>query len=310
MDKKIVVIGSLNIDIVLNLARLPREGETLSLSGKTINFGGKGANQAVAAKRQGSHVDFIGAVGKDSDGDSFINLFDKEGIGFNSIERKVDVSTGNAYIMLEDDSHNTIMVLGGANMALTVEDVEKHKALIESADVVVAQLEVPQAAIDYGFKIAHENGALTILNPAPVTNKVLPSILKNTDLLVPNETEAAALLNLEPTTEIDKLVERIPLFERLLGVKNFVVTLGDQGAFYNVNGDWNLVKALKVDAIDTTAAGDTFIGTMAAHIQKDLSNIVDVLKMATAASSIVVTRDGAIPAIPRKEEVIAEYEKM
>lgn len=305
--RKIVVIGSLNIDIVLDLARLPKQGETLGFSKKTSNFGGKGANQAVAAKRQGAQVSFIGALGKDSEGDSFIELFKKEGIDESKIVRKQDVDTGTAYIMLEDDGHNTILVYGGSNMALTVEDINAAADIIRDADVVVSQLEVPQEVARLGFQIAHEGGAMTILNPAPVTNEVLPALLEETDLLVPNETEAAALLNLEATTDTDKLVERIPIFANVIDIKNFVITLGEKGAFYNIDGKWGVVPSLKVDAIDTTAAGDTFIGTIATRLNPNMDNIEETLKYATTASSIVVSRPGAIPAIPTGVEVETKF---
>lgn len=233
--KKILVIGSLNIDVIQNMSRLPKRGETLSLISKATNFGGKGANQAVAAARQGASVGFIGAVG---------------------------------------------------------------------ADVVVAQLEVTSEAIAKGFELAHKYGAMTILNPAPVTDKINPQILTNTDLLIPNETEAAALIKLPATVEYAELVKRIPLFEQKLGINNIIITLGADGSFYSINGTHGLIASRKVNAVDTTAAGDTFIGTIATVLEKDYSNIETTLKRASVASSIVVSRPGAIPAIPIATEVL------
>ncbi len=302
--RKILVIGSLNIDVIQNMSRLPKQGETLSLISKATNFGGKGANQAVAAARQGASVGFIGAVGADAEGSSYKALLQEEGINVASLTSKEDSSTGTAYIMLEADGNNTILVHGGANMALTADDVAAAEAQFVDADVVVAQLEVTSEAIAKGFELAHKYGAMTILNPAPVTDKINPQILTNTDLLIPNETEAAALIKLPATVEYAELVKRIPLFEQKLGINNIIITLGADGSFYSINGTHGLIASRKVNAVDTTAAGDTFIGTIATVLEKDYSNIETTLKRASVASSIVVSRPGAIPAIPTATEVL------
>lgn len=303
--QNVVIIGSLNIDVLQKLDRLPTVGETISINSKSTNFGGKGANQAVAAARQGATVSFIGGVGEDPEGRSYIDLLNEEGIHTDAIYTK-SVPTGTAYIMLEKNGHNTILVYGGANMALSRADIDQAQDLIKHADVVVAQLEVPQDAIKRGFELAHQYGAKTILNPAPVTDYVDPDILKNTDLLVPNETEAAALLGLEPTTDYKELVARTSLFKDKLAIENVIITLGEHGAFYAIHGKPGLIKSFKADAIDTTAAGDTFIGTIAATLAADLSNIEETLKKASIASSIVVSRPGAIPAIPYQDEIVAK----
>ncbi|WP_338018322.1 PfkB family carbohydrate kinase [Fructobacillus parabroussonetiae] len=215
--KNIVVIGSLNVDVLMQIDRLPVEGETLIIQNKSSNFGGKGANQAVAAARQGAAVSFIGAIGSDPEGGSFRALLEHEGINTRFLSVK-DGPTGKAYIMLEEDGHNTILVHGGANAALNVQDVEEARGLIEVADVVIAQLEVPRPVIQRGFEIAKATGGMTILNPAPVTERIESAILENTDLLVPNETEAAALLNLPPTTDYHTLKDRLPLYREQLGI--------------------------------------------------------------------------------------------
>jgi len=300
---KVVVIGSLNIDVIQKMSRLPRQGETLGMIDQSTNFGGKGANQAVAAARQGAQVAFVGAVGDDGRGQSYIDLLNEEGVDTQNITIKNDTATGTAYIMLEEDGHNTILVYGGANQELTVADVEAARDVLLDADVVVAQLEVPQAAILAGFKIAHENGAMTLLNPAPVTNHVDPELLAQTDLLVPNETEAAALLEAEATTEAAELAESMVRFENELGIKQVMVTLGSDGSFYHVNGKNGVVPSFKVKAIDTTAAGDTFIGSVATILQPDFSDVENVIRRASFASSLVVSRPGAIPAIPFKQEI-------
>ncbi len=302
--RKILVIGSLNIDVIQKMDSLPKQGETISLISKSTNFGGKGANQAIAAVRQNTDVTFIGAVGKDAEGSSYIDLMKDEGVNTQYIYQKKDISTGTAYILLENDGNNTIIVYGGANMSLTADDVAKAEDLFKDVDVVVAQLEVPSAAIAKGFEIAHKYGAMTILNPAPITDNIDAAILAQTDLLVPNETEAAAIIGLEPTVEFSELVKRVPIYEEKFNFSNIIITLGSKGSFYSVNGKNGVLPARKVNAIDTTAAGDTFIGTLATTLEKDYSNIEEAITKASAASSIVVSRPGAIPAIPTNDEII------
>lgn len=307
--KNIVVIGSLNVDVLQKIVRLPKEGETLSIQSKSSNFGGKGANQAVAAARQGAVVSFIGAVGADPEGQTFIQLLENEGINCQFIQSK-EGPTGTAYIMLEENGHNTILVHGGANAELSVNDVEKARPIIEGADIVLAQLEVPRSVIAHGFAIAKEAGAMTILNPAPVTQHIEPAILARTDLLVPNETEAAALLNLPASTDYQTLKERLPLYREQLGIQNLIITLGEAGAFFAIGQHVGPVNNFRVKVEDTTAAGDTFIGTIATSIEPDFKNIERTLQKAAAAAAIAVSRPGAIPAIPYQEEIARKLAPM
>ncbi|CAK1242695.1 ribokinase [Fructobacillus fructosus] len=307
--KNIVVIGSLNVDVLQRIVRLPKEGETLSILNKSSNFGGKGANQAVAAARQGAIVSFIGAVGADSEGQRFIQLLEHEGINSQFIPTK-EGSTGTAYIMLEEDGHNTILVHGGANADLTVDDVEQARLLIENADIVLAQLEVPRTVIAHGLAIAKAAGAMTILNPAPVTRRIEADILSHTDLLIPNETEAAALLNLPASTDYQTLKERLPLYHEQLGIQNLIITLGEAGAFFAIGQHIGPVKNFHVAVEDTTAAGDTFIGTIATTIEPDFTNIERTLQKAAAAAAIAVSKPGAIPSIPYQEEIARKLAPM
>lgn len=303
---KVVVVGSLNIDIVQDLERLPKSGETMAINNQSSNFGGKGANQAVAVARANGDVSFIGAVGDDEKGKAYKELLVEENISVEHISSKKK-PTGTAYIMLEPNGDNTILVFAGANGEVTAEDVRNAESIIADADVVVAQLEVPQAAVREAFKIAHEHNVTTILNPAPVTDHVDPEILKNTDLLVPNETEAAALAGVEPSTKVEDL-EKIVTKYKDLGIENAVITLGGDGVFYSVNGETGTLPIFKVKAIDTTAAGDTFIGNVAAQIKPDMSNLKDVIVFASRASSLAVSRMGAIASIPTYEETKAALE--
>lgn len=299
---KIVVIGSLNIDVIQHIPRLPKQGETLAINNRSTNFGGKGANQAVAAARQGASVSFVGSVGKDFQGENYIDLLNEEKINTKYILPK-DQPTGAAYIMLEPDGHNTILVHDGANGEVTAADVRQAEEVFEDADVVVAQLEVPQEAVLAGFELAHKYHAITILNPAPVTDYVDPKILEATDLLIPNETEAAALIKEDSTTDKKQLEEFAGKFDSQLGIKNLIITLGSDGVFIKNDNQIDTLPIFKVKAVDTTAAGDTFIGTTAAYIKKDIKNIKEVALRASKASSIAVTRPGAIPSIPTEAEV-------
>ncbi|CAM3199287.1 ribokinase [Leuconostoc rapi] len=303
MKNKVVIIGSLNIDTIQMIDRLPKRGETLAVNNQASTFGGKGANQAVAAARQGADVTFIGAVGNDDRGRAFKQLLIDEGIKTDYIFTK-NQPTGSATIMLETDGHNTIMVFGGANMALNADDIAQAHTAIAQADVVVAQLEVPPDAVAKAFAIAREVDALTILNPAPVTKHLSTEIMSTTDLLIPNETEAAALADVTPTTDrqaLDQLTEKL----QRLGMSHTIVTLGGEGVYYNVNNQSGQVPIFKVEAVDTTAAGDTFIGTVAANITKDMSDLPSIIKRSCFASSLTVSRPGALVSIPTKAEVDA-----
>lgn len=302
--QKVAVIGSLNIDVALMLDHLPAQGATIAVQDEAENFGGKGANQAVAASRQGAEVTFIGAVGADERGKAFKTLLADEGIDTQYIYTKEQQPTGSATILLEADGHNTIMVHGGANMALTVDDVQAAKLALMEADVVVAQLEVPSAVVTAGFEIAQAYGATTILNPAPVTAKLDTALLAATDVIVPNETEAAALAGDNPTTDVVLLEATIVERLQSQGVKNLIITLGGDGVYYNVAGQHGTAPIFKVKAIDTTAAGDTFIGTLAAN-WKTKGDLQTMVRRSSKASSLAVSRSGAIASIPTKAEVEA-----
>ncbi|MDR3190792.1 MAG: ribokinase [Lactobacillaceae bacterium] len=301
---KIIVIGSLNIDVQQKIARLPQQGETLGILDQATNFGGKGANQAVAAARQTANVHFIGAVGQDERGIAFKDLLVDEGISTTYINEIGHKNTGTAYIMLEPDGHNTILVYPGANEMLTMDDVKAAEHEFADVDYVVAQLEVPQAAVLAGFRLAHKYGAKTILNPAPVTDHVDAALLAETDLVVPNETEAAALAHLPATTDAAELVDVMQSL-RDKGVGDAIITLGEDGVYYDVAGQVGVCPIFKVQAVDTTAAGDTFIGTLAAHLALDNQNLVEAIMLATRASSLAVSEAGAISSIPTLADVEA-----
>lgn len=299
---KVTVVGSLNVDTTMKIKRMPLPGETISTLGKSSAAGGKGANQAVSAARSGAQTFFVGEVGKDSGGEMMLNDLRENGIDVSGIRENAQVGTGSAAILLDEHGQNSILVYGGANQQLSVDDVNAAKKQIMEADFVVAQFETPQAATLRAFELAKENGVTTILNPAPA-QKIDPAVLKLTDLIIPNETESQALTGIIITDETSMLMSAAKFAQ--MGVRNLIITVGAKGAFYCTQDGYNFIPAFKVNAVDTTAAGDTFIGALASQLKPDMSNIEKALVYAQRASSLAVQKMGALPSIPTKQQVIA-----
>lgn len=302
MANKVTVVGSLNVDTTLRIKRMPLPGETLAAANKSNAAGGKGANQAVAAARSGAKTAFIGQVGDDDGGKMMISDLKENGIDTTGIRENEQVGTGSAVILLDEDSQNSILVYGGANQQLSVADVAAAKQQIAAADFVIAQFETPQDATLKAFQIAKENGVKTILNPAPA-HEIDPAVLKLTDLIIPNETESAALTGIIVTDETSMLMSAAKFAQ--MGVRNLIITVGAKGAFYCTQDGYNFVPAFKVNAVDTTAAGDTFIGALSSQLKPDMSNIEKALVYAQRASSLAVQKMGALPSIPTHDEIIA-----
>lgn len=299
---KVTVVGSLNVDTTMKIKRMPLPGETISTLGKSSAAGGKGANQAVSAARSGAQTFFVGEVGKDSGGEMMLNDLRENSIDVSGIRENAQVGTGSAAILLDEHGQNSILVYGGANQQLSVDDVNAAKKQIMEADFVVAQFETPQAATLRAFELAKENGVTTILNPAPA-QKIDPAVLKLTDLIIPNETESQALTGIIITDETSMLMSAAKFAQ--MGVRNLIITVGAKGAFYCTQDGYNFIPAFKVNAVDTTAAGDTFIGALASQLKPDMSNIEKALVYAQRASSLAVQKMGALPSIPTKQQVIA-----
>lgn len=286
----------------MKIKRMPLPGETISTLGKSSAAGGKGANQAVSAARSGAQTFFVGEVGKDQGGEMMVSDLKDNGIDVSGIKVNERVGTGSAAILLDENGQNSILVYGGANQRLSAEDVEAAKEQIVDADFVVAQFETPQAATIRAFQLAKENGVTTILNPAPA-QKINPDLLKLTDLIIPNETESAALTGIIITDETSMLMSAAKFAQ--MGVRNLIITVGAKGAFYCTQDGYNFIPAFTVDAVDTTAAGDTFIGALSSQLKPDMSNIEKALVYAQRASSLAVQKMGALPSIPTKDQVIA-----
>lgn len=298
---KVTVIGSINLDTNLRVAQMAKPGETIHAKEHYSAAGGKGANQAVAAARSGCAVSFVGAVGDDAPGKEMLALLKKENINLDGIKEVADESTGQAFITVDDSGQNSITIYSGANYAFDQDDIEQNSDLIAASDFVVAQFETPIEATIQGFKIAHQNNAKTILNPAPAITEIPAELLQVTDIIIPNETEAATITGVEVVDEKSAKKAADKLHE--LGVSAVIITIGDKGAFYDFQDKQGLIPAFKVKAVDTTAAGDTFIGAMTSILKSDFSNLSDAITFANKASSLTVQGYGAQPSIPTKAEV-------
>lgn len=291
---KIVVVGSINIDNTFKVDELPRLGETLITSCYNSSYGGKGANQAVAAARLGADVSMVGCVGNDIIGDKVIKNLQNEKINVDSIIKVNDAVSGNAFITIDNKGDNTIIVYSGANEKLNCDIIESNEDTIKNADLMMTQLEIPIESIEKAMKIAKENNVKVLLNPAPVKN--LPdSIYKLIDVITPNETELIKLTGMTNVKDGAKM-----LLEK--GVKSVIVTLGDKGSYYlDCNGEiFN--KSFHVDAKDTTAAGDSFNAAIAIKLISG-EEIDKSLLYANAVGALTTTKLGAQESLPYKQEV-------
>ena len=300
----IVVVGSINVDLVVRVAILPRPGETV-LGGRFASVpGGKGANQAVAAARAGGRTTFVARVGDDSMGHAAINAFRAEGIETDFITITPHGPTGVALILVDASGENSIAVAGGANDRLCTDDIERARPAIEAADVILLQLEVPLEAVAHAVTIARAAGTRVILNPAPA--RPLPAaILARVDILTPNETEGESLAS-QGDAPAPSAADADALAGTLLGLgpRAVVVTRGAAGALVATAEDRTHVPAFPVEPRDTVAAGDVFNGCLAVMLAEGL-DLVAATRFAAAAAAISVTREGAQTSAPRRGEIEA-----
>lgn len=311
----ITVIGSINMDLVVLADRAPDAGETILGNNFRQIFGGKGANQAVAAVRCGAMTTMIGRVGNDSFGDALLSGLQHEFSGSAVIDRVDGVPTGIAVILVDAKGQNRITVIPGANHTFDEESVESLRPVIARSRVLLLQLEIPLEAVYRALSIAREEGVFSILNPAPAAN--LPSSLYElVDLLTPNETELSIMTG-SPTGTRPQQMEAARALRRR-GVKSLIVTLGAYGSLC-IDREENVkhIPAYRVNAVDTTAAGDCFNGAVACEIDRVLAEqspgtfgpttdeLVRAIEFATKASAISVTRIGAQPSLPYRDEIDA-----
>lgn len=299
---KIVIIGSTNMDMVVKADHIPVPGETILGGSFLMNPGGKGANQAVAVARLGGSATFISKVGNDIFGKQSTQLFDEEGIDTTGLISDNESSSGVALITVDKLGENSIVVASGANAKLTANDVIKSVDSVSEAEILLIQLEIPLVTVKFAVEYAFSKGIKVILNPAPAS-KNMPDIFNMIDIITPNATEAEILTgvhvnNIESAKKAAKSLQ-------LQGAKNIVITLGKLGALIFEQGNFEIIPAPVVEAVDTTAAGDVFNGALAVAIAegKDLSTAV---KFACEAASITVTRMGAQSSIPFRKELILQ----
>ncbi len=298
---KIVVLGSLNMDLVMGTNRLPQIGETIL--GESIDYmiGGKGANQAVAAARMGNEVTLLGCIGTDTFGDKLLKHLKRESLDLSHINRIESIFTGIANIFkLPKD--NAIVVIPGANSFVDEDYLMEHVQVIEDADVILSQLEIPTETVAKGLRMAKEQGKITILNPAPFNRNVL-DLLPYVDVITPNETEFEGLIGRR--VESDSDLEEAMLAWAKENRTTLIVTRGGKGSSYIENDQLISLPAAKAEIIDTTGAGDTFNGILASELSSGVK-MIDAVAMATTGASLSVAKFGAQTGMPTRLEVISK----
>ena len=299
---KVAVVGSINMDLVVRAPRFALAGETILGHAFNTIPGGKGANQAVAARRQGAEVCMIGRVGGDDFGDTMSRNLEREGINTERLVSDQGESSGVALITVDDSGENTIIVVPGANGRLSVADIEAARKLIAEADILLMQLEIPLAVVEHAARAAREGGVTVILNAAPA-RPLSPQLLSLVDYLVVNETEVLLLARGTSATNGTTSPEEAARALQGIGARNVVITLGEEGAvLLPVSGASVPVPAFTVRAVDTTAAGDAFVGAFAVRLAAG-AEPAEALRWANAAGALTVTREGAQPSLPTFAEV-------
>lgn len=298
--KNLTVLGSINADHVISVPYFAKPGETLTGHSYHIAYGGKGANQAVAAARLGAKVSFIGCIGNDDIGRAMKSAFAQDGINTHSIKTIENEMTGIAMIQVAESGENSIVISAGANGHLDEAVVAEYQAEIAQAECLLMQLETPLPAIIQAAKIAKEKGTKVILNPAPA--QALPyELLSLLDMITPNETEAEILTGVKVIDE-SSAQQAAQVFHQK-GIEKVLITLGSKGVFVSENGVGQIVAGFRVKAVDTTAAGDTFNGALVTAMLED-KPLNEAILFAHASAAISVTRKGAQPSIPTRQEAL------
>lgn len=298
---KLVVLGSINADHILNLAQFPSPGETVIGKQYRVAFGGKGANQAVAAGRSGADISFIACLGDDDIGARIRRQLSEDRIDVAAVEAVPDQTTGVALIFVNDEAENMIAVNAGANAAVTPDYLRRHQQKIIDASALLMQLESPLATVTMAARVAHENDTLVILNPAPAC-ELADELLSLVDIITPNETEAQRLTGVSVSTEEDAARAAQVLHDK--GIATVLITLGRRGVWLSDKGEGRRIPGYPVHAVDTIAAGDTFNGALATALLEG-QPMLAAIKFAHAAAAIAVTRPGAQPSVPWREEIDA-----
>jgi ribokinase len=295
----LIVLGSINADHILNLESFPRPGETVTGNQYQVAFGGKGANQAVAAGRSGANISFIACTGDDDTGERVRKQLASDNIDVDPVTVMKGESTGVALIFVNGEGENVIGIHAGANAALSIALVEKQQQRIANADALLMQLESPLESVQKAAEIAHSNSTTVVLNPAPA--RELPDeLLSLVDIITPNETEAEKLTGVRVENDDDAAKAAQVLHDK--GIGTVIITLGSRGVWASESGKGQRVPGFKVQAIDTIAAGDTFNGALMTALLEG-SELPTALRFAHAAAAIAVTRKGAQPSVPWRKEI-------
>lgn len=300
MKPRITVVGSVNMDLVFRTPRMPAVGETLHGHEFCQIPGGKGANQAVAAARQGAQVSFIGAVGDDGFGSFSRDCLAAEGMELTHLARVAGVATGVAGILVDDSGSNSIVLAAGANATLTAAQVDAATAAIAGAQLLVCQLETPLATVTRAIEIARAQGVKVILNPAPAQD-LTDALLAKVDYLILNETEASQLSGITVVDQDSARTASEQILRR--GTGTVLLTMGEHGALITESTGSQFIPAVKVDVVDTTAAGDTFVGAFAVGLANGLS-VIDASREAQYTAALTVTKLGAQTSIPQRQQVL------
>lgn len=299
MDAHVTVVGSLNMDLVVRASRIPQPGETIIGTEFRTVPGGKGANQAVAAARLGAHVSMVGRVGRDAFGEVLLANLASDGIDHAWVTRDSEAATGVALIVVDDTGENSIVVASGANARLSSLDVEAAEGAIASADVVLMQLESPLSTVTRAAQIAHARGVQLMLNPAPA-RPLASSLLSLVDVLIPNESEAALLTEIPVEDQAEAEVAAIRLVES--GAATVILTLGERGALLARATGTTHVPAFPIAPVDTTAAGDAFVGGLAVALAQGRT-LIEAVRWGNAAGALATTKMGAQPSLPTRQTV-------
>ncbi|MEZ2831169.1 ribokinase [Serratia liquefaciens] len=298
---KLVVLGSINADHILNIEQFPRPGETVIGKQYKVAFGGKGANQAVAAGRSGADIAFIACVGADDIGERVRQQLASDRIDTQPIEAIADSTTGVALIFVNAEGENVIGIDAGANAAVTPDYLARYQQKVIEADALLMQLESPLETVIAAASLAKQHQTQVILNPAPA--RELPDdLLATIDMITPNETEAQRLTGIAVNDDNDAARAAQVLHDK--GIATVIITLGSRGVWLSENGNGKLVPGFKVKAVDTIAAGDTFNGALVTALLEG-KTMADAVRFAHAAAAIAVTRPGAQPSVPWREEIDA-----
>ena len=298
---KLVVLGSTNVDHVLNVSHFPSPGETINSDNYQVMSGGKGGNQAVAANRMGADVAFISCVGDDALGTQMLERYQESGIDTECVLQITGQNTGTALIFVDQTGENCIGISAQANGYLSADRVSQCRDKIANADALLLQLETPIEGVLAAAKIASESNTLVVLNPAPA--QTLPNeLLALVNLITPNETEVEALTGIKVVDDISAAQACEEL--HAIGIAQVIITLGAKGVWFSNNGQGTLIGGFSVQAVDTTAAGDCFNGALLAGLQQT-GSMSESIVFAQAAAALTVTQSGAQESIPSRERVAA-----